>query len=194
MANFDSNRWYLITNADEGLSIVGTETVLTDDTTSVQPYGAVFLRLSNTSDIQQQWQIFRINDTIVLRCRSCGPDAYMGTATHLQAESDLLVAGNTKPIMGGARALGVAALWELGNWQDGYYWMENAANGSAWHLNQTGGFLTMSSNITATQPQQRFQFRQQGEINDAGYSTIDVRFTNGIFHLEPSGNCNAHSY
>ncbi|KAI2618283.1 hypothetical protein GGS26DRAFT_595955 [Hypomontagnella submonticulosa] len=174
MANFLKNRWYRISNEDGGLSFVGTQTVLTDQTTSIQPFGAVFLRLTNASDPEQQWQVFPVNSTYVaFRCRSSGPDAYMGTTTDFKNSADAPVAGNTKPIMSNATNLGLSMLWKLGVWEDGNYWLENAANGTSWHLNVTGGFLTMSSNITDSPEQQKFQFRQQDEINDTGYSTID---------------------
>ncbi|KAI1339998.1 hypothetical protein F5Y15DRAFT_423439 [Xylariaceae sp. FL0016] len=164
MANLDAKRWYQISNHDGGLCLTGTSLVLSDAKTSVSPYGAVFLRLSNTSDTQQQWQSEQMPN-------------YMGVATDSPIDSGVLVAGSTKPIMGTPQDFGAAAWWNAPLSGEGTYWMENVANGSDWRLNVTGGFLTMSSNITGEQDKQQFKFVQQDLINNAKYSSVDALFT-----------------
>ncbi|KAK7724818.1 hypothetical protein SLS57_004089 [Botryosphaeria dothidea] len=175
MANFDKTKWYQISTSGGGLSFVGTPAVLRDNKTTVQPYGAVFLRTSNSTDREQQWQIFSINDTtLVLRTRASGPSNYLGAGIELGDTGDL-DGGNTKPLMGNYTLQDNSMFWSIGDWPNGLFWFENAQNGSSWHLNHTGnGYFDMSSNITAPQDEQSFKFKAVADIKDDKWSTIDV--------------------
>ncbi|KAH7052343.1 hypothetical protein B0J12DRAFT_571987, partial [Macrophomina phaseolina] len=137
--------------------------------------GAVFLRISNSTDREQQWQVYPLNDTtLVLRTRAAGPSNYLGAAADLGDTGDLN-GGNTKPIMGNYSLQDGSMFWNVGDWPDGLFWLENAQNGSSWHLNHTGnGYFDMSSNITAPQRGQSFKFTAVAEIRDERWSTIDV--------------------
>lgn len=151
MANFDQSKWYQISTSGGGLSFVGTPASLTDNKTSVQPYGTVFLRISNKTDHEQQWQIYNVNSShAVLRTRASGPDNYLSAAIAETDEGEV-TAGSTKPIMGNYSLLDNSMYWSIGAWTDRLFWFENAQNGSKWHLNQTGAFFLMSLNITAPQ-------------------------------------------
>ncbi|GME33325.1 hypothetical protein GTA08_BOTSDO07495 [Neofusicoccum parvum] len=180
MANFDQNKWYQISTPGGGLSFVGSPDVLKDGKTTVQPYGAVFLRTSNSTDREQQWQIYPVNETtLVLRTRASGPSNYMGTAIDFGTVGTVN-GGNTKPIMGNHTLMDSSVLWSINAWGDGLFYFENAQNGSAWHLNHTGnGYFDMSSNITAPQDEQSFTFKAVGTIDNQKFSTIDVSFLFG---------------
>ncbi|KAL1615546.1 hypothetical protein SLS54_008951 [Diplodia seriata] len=174
MANFDRSKWYQISTPNGLLSIVGTPTTTIDNKTSVQPFGPVFLRISNTTDHEQQWQIYNTNSThAVLRTRASGPNNYLSAAI---AESDdgEVTAGSTKPIMGNYTMLDESMYWSIGAWSDRLFWFENARNGSGWHLNATGAFFLMSLNITAPQVGQQFKFTTLGDVENEKYSTYST--------------------
>ncbi|OJD34182.1 uncharacterized protein BKCO1_2500083 [Diplodia corticola] len=174
MTSFNKSKWYQISSPNGVLSFVGTPTSTIDNKTSVQPYGPVFLRISNTSDHEQQWQVYNINTShAVLRTRASGPDNYLSAAIAQNDEGDV-VAGNTKPIMGNYSLLDDSMYWSVGAWSDRLFWFENAQNGSAWHLNATGAFFLMSMNITAPQDGQQFKFTPIGDIDDDRYSTYSA--------------------
>ncbi|KAB2572674.1 hypothetical protein BFW01_g10282 [Lasiodiplodia theobromae] len=175
MANFDDSKWYQISTPGDVLSFVGTPANTKDNTTSVQPYGPVFLRISNSTDREQQWQIYNVNSTtVVMRTRASGPDNYLSAAV-AQDDDGEVNAGSTKPIMGNYSLLDSSMFWHIGAWSDGLFWLENAQNGSAWHLNHTGnGYFRMSSNITAPQTGQRFKFTALEDINNDKYSTYSA--------------------
>ncbi|KAL1639600.1 hypothetical protein SLS58_007800 [Diplodia intermedia] len=179
MAHFDRSKWYQISTPNGLLSIVGTPTTTIDNKTSVQPFGPVFLRLSNATDHEQQWQIYNTNSThAVLRTRASGPNNYLSAAI---AESDdgEVTAGSTKPIMGNYTMLDESMYWSIGAWSDRLFWFENARNGSGWHLNATGAFFLMSLNITAPQIGQQFKFTTLEDVEDEKYSTYSVNSWRG---------------
>ncbi|KKY15266.1 hypothetical protein UCDDS831_g07726 [Diplodia seriata] len=139
MANFDRSKWYQISTPNGLLSIVGTPTTTIDNKTSVQPFGPVFLRISNTTDHEQQWQIYNTNSThAVLRTRASGPNNYLSAAI---AESDdgEVTAGSTKPIMGNYTMLDESMYWSIGAWSDRLFWFENARNGNSWRRGDGDG-------------------------------------------------------
>jgi hypothetical protein len=67
-------------------------------------------------------------------------------------------------------------LWQISPWEDGTFYMTNAANGTDWHLMvKPGSLMAMSSNITELQKGQSFSFNATGTINDARFSGVNVR-------------------
>jgi hypothetical protein len=87
MANFDENTWYQLNVAGSDQSMAGTG--LYD-----QGKGAVFFAITNTSDGQQQWQLFPFNSSCyVLRTAESGQFGYLATG----ASTDESTPGETVP-------------------------------------------------------------------------------------------------
>lgn len=138
-----------------------------------------------------------------MRTRASGPDNYLSAAV-AQDDDGEINAGSTKPIMGNYSFLDNSMFWHIGAWSDGLFWLENAQNGSSWHLNHTGnGYFRMSSNITAPQTGQRFKFTALEDISNDNYSTYSVSVWES-YHLPPhilifsgsrySSSSNGHSF
>jgi hypothetical protein len=144
--------------------------------------GAVFFQRTNTSQPNQRWQIWNAqNDSYVLRSGNSGPYGYMIAIASKSDTSTVaeLNNGNTVPAARNyANITDDALFWTIGPWGDGSFHMTNAANGSAWHLQKNpNGQMAMSSNITGSQPGQRFVFNSLGKITNQAFETLKVRST-----------------
>jgi hypothetical protein len=166
MPLFDQNRWYQINsgNFGTGLSLVGTPVFNKDGT------GTTFMRTTNTSDIEQRWQIFPAeNGTYILRTQGSGENVYLH-ANEFPTEDTL---GRTAAGTINAKFAGEEVFWRIQPYDNGQFYLENVANGSAWHLFVKGSaFLAMTSNIAGKQQNQVFNFTQKGEINNSRFSTF----------------------
>jgi hypothetical protein len=138
------------------------------------------VKSSGAELLQQQWQFYQHNDSYVLRTKGSGPNTYLVAGTP-NGSAPIDIAGNTVPSMRGAETVDNSMFWQITSWKDGNFYFTNGANGTDWHLqlrpaNNAGiSLLAMSSNITGSQPQQEFKWKQQGtKIDDQNFSTIDV--------------------
>ncbi len=166
MANFDPNRWYqIILKVGDGQSLDGS--VLFDHGT-----GSVFLKNTDTTNAEEQWQIFPYNATYyVLRTKASGAQGYMAVAVNAN-ETTL---GETVPVMRNSTLSDNSMFWQIGPWGDGTFFFTNGANGSAWHLLvKSNDLMAMSSNITKPQDEQSFLFNPLGKVNDAAFSSVIV--------------------
>jgi hypothetical protein len=167
MANFDSNRWYqlLVKSASNVQSMDGS--VLYDN-----GEGAVFFQLTNTSDPEQQWQLYPYNSSFyVLRTQASGPDSAM---TVFASDTET-TPGGTVPSMCNSTLSDGSTYWQISPWGDGTFFLTNAANGTAWHLLvKSNSLMAMSSNITLPQDGQSFSFNALGTIDDDRFSSINV--------------------
>lgn len=134
--------------------------------------GAVFFQNTNTTKNEQQWQMFPYNSSYyVMRTKGSGPIGYMNVAVSPDADTP----GNTVAVMRNYTLSDASMFWTVGPWEDGTFFLANAANGSSWHLNvKPDDLMSMSSNITAPQRGQRFVFVQLGQINDTRFSSVAV--------------------
>ncbi|KAL2070083.1 hypothetical protein VTL71DRAFT_14763 [Oculimacula yallundae] len=171
MANFDSDHWYRISQAGDegsGLFLSGLRLFCCDNT----PTGASFFNKPDTpGNVEWMWQIYPFNSTYyVLRTQASGPLGYL--TVYYAADEE--TTGSTKPRMTNASISDNSMFWKIKPWGDGTFFMENAANGSAWHLwEKPNTLMAMSSNITAPpQDGQRFAFKQSGQIQNASFSTV----------------------
>ncbi|TAQ87943.1 hypothetical protein B7494_g3734 [Chlorociboria aeruginascens] len=162
MANFDTNHWYQLSVGDSN-SMVGTG--LYD-----AGRGAVFVKATNSSNPDEQWQLFPFNSSYyVLRTKESGAQSYLNTAT----ETTETTPGSTVPNMTNSTLSDDSMFWQISPWGDGTFYFTNAANGTAWHLNVKGNTLmSMSSNITAPQAQQGFTFTQLDTIDNVKFSSV----------------------
>ncbi|KAK0115561.1 hypothetical protein ONS95_000163 [Cadophora gregata] len=167
MANFASDHWqqiYIGDSADGGQSASGTSLYNNSLT------GAIFFTETNTTKAQQLWQLYPFNSTYyVLRSKDSGPLGYL--TVKFQANED--TPGKTVPLMTNASIADSSMFWQIQPWGDGTFFMTNAANGTAWHLEKKrNSLMAMSSNITAPQDGQRFSFKQLGQIQNTNYATV----------------------
>ncbi|KAF2786527.1 hypothetical protein K505DRAFT_259722 [Melanomma pulvis-pyrius CBS 109.77] len=171
MANFNSSFWYhLYVNQNEKAGLSGTNLYNNNNTT-----GAVFFTTFSTDDSAQRWQWYGVTSTTyVLRCKEGGPNAFLST----KFEPKESTPGQTQALMVRGNVSDDSVFWEVSPWGDGTFFLDNSENGTSWHLEKKGnGLLTLSSNITAPRPGQRWSFKAIEPINDAAFSTIDVRIT-----------------
>ncbi|CZT03106.1 uncharacterized protein RAG0_09975 [Rhynchosporium agropyri] len=173
MANLASDHWHRIYQGgnEAGQSLTGTE--LFNNSVS----GAVFFATTNTTgntpNPAQLWQIVPYNSTYyVLRTKHSEPLGYLSTI-YAPLEG---TPGRTVPRMANASiVLDDSIFWQIEPWGDGTWYLQNAQNGSAWHLQQKpNSLMAMSSNITTTPPRngQRFSFKQLQPIQNASFSTV----------------------
>lgn len=164
----DSNQWYYIYvgNSDAN-ALWGTN--LYNQGTS----GAIFLNATQTSLNTMRWQMYPINSTTyVIRSKEGGANAFVGTHYVPAEESE----GHTRPRMVRGDIADDSVFWQLSAWGDDTWWLTNAQNGTAWHLNlKDNGLLTMSNNISAPQNGQRWSFGSIASIDDKAYSSVAVR-------------------
>jgi streptogramin lyase len=169
MANFDNNYWYqMVLKSSSTLSFASS--------TVTKGSGSAFFQVTNTTRPSQKWQVYgTANNTYVFRSSLGGPTGYL-TAHGNPVDKSTVNSGNTVPTVSDYTIADNSMYWSIKPWGDGSFWMENQANGSAWHLEkETTGLMTMSSNITKPQTGQSFEFKQLDQINDAKYSTLKVR-------------------
>jgi hypothetical protein len=89
--------------------------------------------------------------------------------------SEAELPGNTVGVVRNVTLSDASMFWQISPWQDGTFWLANAANGSAWHLtSKPNSLIAMSSNITAPQNGQRFAFKELGNIDDERFSSVLV--------------------
>ncbi|PVH75326.1 hypothetical protein DL98DRAFT_658233 [Cadophora sp. DSE1049] len=167
MANFASDHWhqiYIGDSPDGGQSASGTSLYNNSLT------GAIFFTETNTTKAQQLWQLYPFNSTYyVLRSRDSGPLGYL--TVKFQTGED--TPGKTVPLMTNASISDNSMFWQIEPWGDGTFFLTNAANGTAWHLEKKpNSLMAMSSNITAPQNGQRFSFKQLGQIQNEKFTTV----------------------
>ncbi|KAJ4313079.1 hypothetical protein N0V94_007113 [Neodidymelliopsis sp. IMI 364377] len=167
--NLDTNQWYhMYLNDNKKSSFIGSG-LFTKSGTS----GTVFF--NDTVDLtapRQRWQIYPINSTtFVLRTGEGGANAFLGT--HLVAGEE--TQGGSRPRMVRGDVADDSVFWAFGSWGDGTYWLENAQNGSAYHVERKlDGNVVMSPNISAPQNQQRWGFERIGRIDQKAWSSVNV--------------------
>jgi hypothetical protein len=171
MSNFDSQKWYQIT-----MKAYDKSNLLSLASDSHNGTGSAYFQITNTSSPNQQWQLFAsTNNTYVLRS---GESTSFGYLTTKKSSDDKATvnAGNTVPLVTNYYKLRDDSMyWSILPWGDGSFWMENAQNGSAWHLEkETNGRMQMSSNITKPQNGQSFIFKPLGKISQKAYGTLTV--------------------
>jgi len=164
--NLDTNSWYQINvNSYPDQSLDGTVLYQTGGT------GVVFLQNTNASHWEQNWQLFPINDTYVLRSRGSGPKGYLNTAINVNETT----AGSTVPQMRNYNISDDSMYWAAGAWGDGTFFLVSRANGSDFHLGaKDNAFLSMDSNFTRPQHGQQFTFKKLGTIDDQRFSSVIV--------------------
>jgi len=170
MANFDPNRWYqlLVKSTSDAQSMDGTSLFNNGG-------GAVFFQITNTSDAEQQWQLYPYNSSFyVLRTKASGPDSAM----NVFASDTESTPGGTVPAMHNFALSDDSKFWQISPWGDGTFFLTNAANGTAWHLLvKSNSLMAMSSNITLPQDGQSFSFNALGIIDDDNFSSLNVYTT-----------------
>lgn len=93
--------------------------------------GTTFMRITNTSDPEQKWQIFPAdNDTYVLRTQGSGQHVYL--RANEWPEEDTL--GQTAAGTIDVDYADEAVFWRILPYDNGGFYLENVANGTAWHL------------------------------------------------------------
>jgi hypothetical protein len=167
MANFDTSSWYQITRESGDVqSMDGTPLF------NAGLNGTVFFHITNTNSTEQQWQIFPYNSSYyVLRTHASGENGYLGAAYSVNETTP----GQTVPVLRNVSVSDSSMLWSIQPFNDGTFFMTNAANGSDWHLNvKSNSLMAMSSNLTAPQAGQHFEFTKLKEINNPKFSSISV--------------------
>lgn len=172
MANFDTNRFYQLvigkgeSGGSGGQSMVGTSLF-------TQGKGAVFFKITNTSDSEEHWQIFPFNSSAyILRTKASGSEGYLGVALKQNEDTP----GKSVPIMVSAGEADDSMIWHISPWGDGTFYLANAANGTAWHLTvKSNSLMAMTSNISVQQDAQSFSFLQLDTIDDASFDSVVVR-------------------
>lgn len=174
MANFDPNRWQQITIASSSENTGSSQSMDGSVLYTKDGRGSVFFGNTNLLSGEQLWQIFAFNSSYyVLRTKGSGPQGYMGAGL----SSDESTQGKTVPGMANSSVSDDSMFWKISPWGDGTFFFTNAANGSAWHLTlKSNSLMAMTSNITAPQNGQRFNFTQLGTIDDARFSSVIVSF------------------
>jgi hypothetical protein len=167
--NLDTSQWYhMYLNDNKKSSFIGTNLYTNSGT-----IGAVFF--NNTVDLsapRQRWQIYPINSTtFVLRSGEGGANAFLGTHFVANEETE----GHTRPCMVRGDVADDSVFWHFGSWGDGMFWLENAQNGSAYHVERkANGIMAMSPNVTAPQNLQRWGFEGIEKIDDEAWSSVNV--------------------
>jgi len=166
----DSNQWYhmyVTTGPDQAL--IGNNPNK-DGLTA-----AVSVNTTNLTSPTNRWQIFPINaTTYALRCQCNGPEAWLGTKTGVNAE--------TAPYLAQANISDTSAFWSIGSWGDDYWWLSNAANGTSLLSKKGDDFLEMARSIAGPNNGRKWKFDRIAAINDAQYSSVNVR--NPLGHVE----------
>jgi len=173
MAEFDQNQWYQINNQDYKLSqsLVGTAVYEGADN---RERGAVFMRKTNSKDVEQQWQIFPSDDsTFYLRTKKGGDKTYLGARLTVSEVTQ----GNTRlATINTDYTSGPEVTWKLVPADNGQFYMENVANGSSWRASSQGeGRVVMTSDFQARPDKQRWTFTKMGPIDDETFSALNVR-------------------
>ena len=173
MANFDPNRWYYWNLADAKTSQSMKGTSLFEE----GKLGALFFEntgVSRDKRRQQAWQFFPVDkNTYAIRCQEGGPKGLLNVGITKGKE----YTGDTVPGLA-SNATNDSIFWQVSPWGDGTFYLTNQDNGTSWHLTRRpeNGWVWMSSNITAPQPDQRFEFSEQMDIDDDKFSTLAVSF------------------
>jgi hypothetical protein len=168
---FDTNQWYqLYVNEDKTQSLLGTSLYNKGGTK-----GAVFFNSTNPASKLQRWQIFPVaidgTTAYILRSGDSGPNGFVGAGYSEDDENE----GKTRPQMFRGDIASNNVYWSFNNWGDGTFFLTNAANGTTYHMNKRGdGIVSMSSNITAPQNGQRWNFAAIDKINDEKFSSVNV--------------------
>lgn len=168
--DLDPNQWYhLYVTSGPGQGLIG------NDPADNNPTAGVWFNPTNLTKPNFRWQVFQLNSTTwTLRCNVSGPDIYLA-AGYSEAEQ---LEGKTRPYLARGDIADDSVFWTLSPWGDGTFYAWNAANTSSYRMMKKGsGLMAMSSNITAPQAGQRWQFDKIAEINDAQYSTVNVSLT-----------------
>ncbi|KAF2497516.1 hypothetical protein BU16DRAFT_316254 [Lophium mytilinum] len=168
MATFDPNQWYRVTtgiDVNPGLAMDGTSLYHAGR-------GSVLFKLTDTTDSEEQWQIFPVNDsTYILRTKASGPGGFLG-ASYSANETE---PGNTRPRMANLTLSDKTMYWSFTSAGNGLFFMSNEQNGTGWrlHMKETG-LMSISGNTTATQNEQGFMFKEIGPIDNGEFSSLNV--------------------
>jgi hypothetical protein len=171
MSNFDSQKWYQIT-----MKAYGKTNLLSLASNARNATGSAFFQKTNSSSPNQQWQLFpSANNTYVLRSGQSTSYGYL-TTKRSSDDKSTVNSGNTVPCVTNYYKIRDDSMyWTIQPWGDGSFWMENAQNGSSWHLEKlSNGLMQMSSNITKPQEGQSFIFKPLGKIAQKAYGTLTV--------------------
>lgn len=168
--SFDKNKFYRfqVKSKPGDQSITGTN--LFKDGKS----GAVFVKADSKSNPpERSWQVFPFNDTYhVLRQREGGPNAVLATLSNSE--------GETVPRMARTDVAGDSLFWMIAprTGDEGYFTLQNAANGTGWSLMVKGnGLMAMDKSANAEEESFGFSFTESGDVNDERYSSILVSYS-----------------
>jgi hypothetical protein len=131
---------------------------------------AVFFQTTNTSSPAQKWQLSASRDSsYILRSQASAGNAYLSVRENNTAQEEL---GGLTAIIRDAQEVGPEALWTIEPFGDGFFHLQNLANGSDWRLfGQGEGLLAMNQNISVQQPNQSFNLTRLGAIQDENFQT-----------------------
>jgi len=171
MANLDPNTWYQVYNNDSGPAY-GLFVAFPNP----PPYGAVFLSPFNQTSTNQQWQILHApgqSGPYLLRSSYLGPNYFMGVT----AQTGISCGANgcnTVPDMVPTNLTDNSTQWTFGPWQDGSFYMWNAANGTSFLMNIQPDriLLKMDSDINSNLSGEQWSFSSIAPINDTAFATV----------------------
>lgn len=169
--DIDPNLWYsMFIDPSHTQSMVGTALYNGDGSR-----GAVFIKTRNDTDTEQRWQLRKFNSTVwTLRSQGSGPNSYLSA----KYSDDEQQKGKSFVYMARGDIADASAYWTIASWGDGTWYLINLANKTDYHLTLTPnlGHIVMSSNITAPQKGQKWNFSEIAVIDDERYSSVNVRY------------------
>ncbi|KAF1994503.1 hypothetical protein P154DRAFT_413839, partial [Amniculicola lignicola CBS 123094] len=163
----DPNSWFRLTTATtmtSQLSMVGTFPYMDGNKGPVS-----FATADNDAPVQN-WHLYPVGASYVLRTRASGPEGYLGIIPTLNVNGTVK---QIKPWILNLTETDAAMLWKLRAWDDGTFSLSNSACGHNCYLDFTGTeSISISTNVTQPQPGQVFSLVQLGKINDPAFSTV----------------------
>ncbi|CAN9324655.1 unnamed protein product [Alternaria alternata] len=167
--DIDPNLWYsMFIDPSHTQSMVGTALYNGDGSR-----GAVFIKTRNDTDTEQRWQLRKFNSTVwTLRSQGSGPNSYLSA----KYSDDEQQKGKSFVYMARSDIADASAYWTIASWGDGTWYLTNLANKTDYHLTLTPnlGHIVMSSNITAPQKGQKWNFSEIAAIDDERYSSVNL--------------------
>ncbi|KAG9189322.1 hypothetical protein G6011_06190 [Alternaria panax] len=166
--DIDPNRWYSMYIGSHTQAMVGT--VLYDGDGS---RGAVFIKTRNDTETEQRWQLLKLSSTAwTLRSQGSGPNSYLSAIYSDDEQQE----GKSSAYMARGDIADASAYWTITSWGDETWYLTNLANKTDYHLTLTpnAGHIVMSSNITAPQKGQKWEFLEIAAIDDERYSSVNL--------------------
>ncbi|KAF2737205.1 hypothetical protein EJ04DRAFT_488616, partial [Polyplosphaeria fusca] len=162
---FDQNQWYQI----QARTLGGNMSMAAIQPGDISSTALVTFQDTNTSALIQRWQIWSTQGNYVLRS-AANPNTFLSVKSNTTAES---TTGGTRGVIRKASNAAGDSLWNISPFNNGYFFMNNVANGTKWQLfAKDAGNMAMTSNIVGQQVNQSFNFTKVAAINDDRYSSI----------------------